>query len=98
MPDPRFFDSPGPAALSDLARAGAAELADAALGDLLIDHAAPLDAADATAVTFFSDAKRKDAAAATAAGACFVRPEHRQFLPSTTAALLTKHPQAAWAV
>jgi UDP-3-O-[3-hydroxymyristoyl] glucosamine N-acyltransferase len=97
MPDPRFFDSPGPASLSELARVGAAELADAAWGDRLIAHAAPLDTADAEGVTFFSDAKRKDAAATTKAGACFVRPEHRDFLPSGCAALVTKHPQAAWA-
>ena len=97
MPDPRFFDSLGPASLSELARAGAAELADAASGDRQIAHVAPLDAADAEAITFFSDAKRKDAAAATRAGACFVRPEHRDFLPATCAALITKHPQAAWA-
>ena len=97
MPDPRFFDSLGPASLSELARAGAAELADAALGDRQIAHAAPLDSADAEAITFFSDAKRKDAAAETRAGACFVRPEHRDFLPATCAALLTRHPQAAWA-
>ncbi|WP_298928341.1 LpxD N-terminal domain-containing protein, partial [uncultured Ramlibacter sp.] len=62
-----------------------------------IAHAAPLDSADAEAITFFSDAKRKDAAAETRAGACFVRPEHRDFLPATCAALLTRHPQAAWA-
>ena len=97
MPDPRFFDSLGPAPLSELARAGAAELADVALGDRSIAHAAPLDAADAQAITFFSDAKRKDAAAVTKAGACFVRPEHRDFLPATCVALITKHPQAAWA-
>ncbi len=97
MPDPRFFDSLGPASLSELARAGAAELADAAFGDRLIAHAAPLDAADAQAITFFSDAKRKDAAAATGAGACFVRPEHRELLPAACAALVTRHPQAAWA-
>jgi UDP-3-O-[3-hydroxymyristoyl] glucosamine N-acyltransferase len=97
MPDPRFFDSLGPASLSELARAGAAELADAAWGDRLIAHAAPLDAADAEAITFFSDAKRKDSAAVTRAGACFARPEHRDLLPSTCAVLLTKHPQAAWA-
>ena len=97
MPDPRFFDSLGPAALSELARVGAAELADAAQGDRSIVHAAPLDAADALAIAFFSDAKRKDAAAATQAGACFVRPEHRDFLPATCAALVTKTPQAAWA-
>jgi len=97
MPDPRFFDSLGPASLSELARAGAAELADLALGDREIVHAAPLDAADAQAITFFSDAKRKDAAVATRAGACFVRPEHRDLLPATCAALVTRHPQAAWA-
>jgi len=97
MPDPRFFDSLGPASLSELARAGAAELADAALGDRAISRAAPLDSADAEAITFFSDAKRKDTAGATQAGACFVRPEHKDFLPATCAALVTKHPQAAWA-
>jgi UDP-3-O-[3-hydroxymyristoyl] glucosamine N-acyltransferase len=97
MPDPRFFDSPGPASLSELARAGAAELVDAGTGDRMIAHAAPLDTADAQAITFFSDAKRKDAAGATQAGACFVRPEHKDFLPASCAALVTKHPQAAWA-
>lgn len=97
MPDPRFFDSPGPASLSELARAGAAELAAATSGERLIAHAAPLDAADDQAITFFSDTKRKDAATATKAGACFVRPEHRDFLPTACAALVTRHPQAAWA-
>lgn len=102
MPDPRFFDSLGPALLSELARVGAAELADAALGanelgNRSITRAAPLDSADAGAITFFSDAKRKDAAGVTQAGACFVRPEHRDFLPATCAALVTRHPQAAWA-
>lgn len=97
MPDPRFFDSLGPASLSELARAGAAELADASLGDRQFVQAAPLDVADADAVTFFSDAKRRDAAAATRAGACFVRPEHRDLLPVNCAALITRHPQAAWA-
>ena len=97
MPDPRFFDSPGPASLSELARAGAAELADMAWGDRMIAHAAPLDAADDQAITFFSDAKRKDAAGTTQAGACFVRPEHKDFLPASCAVLVTKHPQAAWA-
>lgn len=97
MPDPRFFDSLGPALLSDLAQASAAELADVALADRPIAHAAPLDAADDRAVTFFSDVKRKGAATATRAGACFVRPEHRDLLPPTCAALVTARPQAAWA-
>ena len=81
MPDPRFFDSLGPASLSELARAGAAELAAPASADLQIATAAPLDTAGPDAITFFSDAKRKDAAAATQAGACFVRQEHADALP-----------------
>jgi len=97
MPDPRFFDNLGPASLSELARAGAAELADAALADRKLARAAPLDGADGKSVAFFSDAKRKDSAASTLAGACFVRPEHKDFLPASCAALVTRHPQAAWA-
>ena len=97
MPDPRFFDSLGPALLSELAQAGSAEIADAALANRLIAHVAPLDTADERSVTFFSDAKRKNAAAHTRAGACFVRPEHKDFLPATCAALVTTRPQAAWA-
>lgn len=97
MPDPRFFDSLGPASLSELARAGSAEIADAALANRLIAHVAPLDTADERSITFFSDAKRKNAAALTRAGACFVRPEHKDLLPATCAALVTMRPQAAWA-
>ena len=97
MPDPRFFDDMGPASLQELARLGGAELGDASLGSRSIAHVAPLDAADGRAVSFFSDAKRREAAAATQAGACFVRPEHRDLLAPGCAALLTAHPQAAWA-
>jgi UDP-3-O-[3-hydroxymyristoyl] glucosamine N-acyltransferase len=97
MPDPRFFDSLGPASLSELAQAGSAEIADVALANRLIAHVAPLDTADERSITFFSDAKRKNAAALTRAGACFVRPEHKDLLPATCAALVTMRPQAAWA-
>lgn len=97
MPDPRFFDDMGPVSLDELARLGVAELADASLASRSITHVAPLDAADGRAVTFFSDAKRRDAAGDTRAGACFVRPEHRELLAPDCAALLTAHPQAAWA-
>lgn len=97
MPDPRFFDSLGPASLSELAQAGSAEIADTALANKLIAHVAPLDTADERSITFFSDAKRKNAAALTRAGACFVRPEHKDLLPATCAALVIMRPQAAWA-
>jgi UDP-3-O-[3-hydroxymyristoyl] glucosamine N-acyltransferase len=97
MPDPRFFDDLGPASLSELARIGGAQLADPALADRAIARVAPLDTADVRAVAFFSDAKLKDAAAATQAGACFVRSEHQHLLAPGCAALLTAQPQASWA-
>lgn len=97
MPDPRFFDHLGPASLQELALLGAAELSDAGLASRAFVQVAPLDAANNEAIAFFSDVKRRDAAAATQAGACFVRPEHRNLLGPGCAALLTAHPQASWA-
>ena len=97
MPDPRFFDDLGPAPLSELARLGGAVISDPAFAGRLVGHVAPLDAADDGAITFFSDAKRRDIAASTRAAACFVRAEHQKFLAPGCVALLTPHPQAAWA-
>jgi len=97
MPDPRFFDDLGPVSLQDLARLSSATLADSALAERTINHVAPLDGAGEGAVAFFSDPKRREAAAATTAAACFVRPEHADLLAPGCAALLTAHPQAAWA-
>ncbi len=97
MPDPRFFDDLGPAPLSELAHLGGAQISDPAFAGRLVRHVAPLDAADDGAVTFFSDAKRRDVAGSTRAAACFVRAEHQEFLAPGCVALLTPHPQAAWA-
>jgi UDP-3-O-[3-hydroxymyristoyl] glucosamine N-acyltransferase len=97
MPDPGHRRSAGPASLSELARLGGAQLSDPAVADRLIATVAALDAADSHAIAFFSDAKRKTAAADTQAGACFVRPEHQNLLAPGCAALLTAHPQASWA-
>ena len=97
MPDPRFFDEMGPASLGELARLGLAELAEPGLASRVMSQVAPLDAAGERAISFFSDARRAEAAATTQAGACFVRPEHRALLAPGCAALLTAYPQAAWA-
>jgi len=97
MPDPRFFEDLGPVSLSELARLASADLTEPGYADRMISHVAPLDGAEATAVAFFSDPKRRDAAAATRAGACFVRSEHRDLLPPGCVALVTAHPQASWA-
>ncbi|PXA95037.1 UDP-3-O-(3-hydroxymyristoyl)glucosamine N-acyltransferase, partial [Caulobacter sp. D4A] len=97
MPDPRFFETLGPVSVSDLALAGGAELADPTLGERLIATVAPLDGAGPDAVSFLSDPRRAAGLSACKAGAIFMKPQHREFAPDGCAALLTSHPQAAWA-
>ncbi|MGR4864115.1 UDP-3-O-(3-hydroxymyristoyl)glucosamine N-acyltransferase [Caulobacter sp. LARHSG274] len=97
MPDPRFFEDLGPATLAELARLSGARLADPALGDRKVSHVAPLEGADAAAVTFLSDPKRVADLATLRAGACFLKPEHAALAPADCAVLVTAHPQAAWA-
>ncbi len=96
-PDPRFFDALGPVSLGALAELTGATLEGAAAGRP-IQAAAVLDRADAASVAFFSDRKLADAAAATAAGACFVAERDKARLPEACAALVTPAPQAAWAI
>jgi UDP-3-O-[3-hydroxymyristoyl] glucosamine N-acyltransferase len=97
MPDPRFFEDLGPATLAELAALSGARLADAAFGDRRVSHVAPLESADAAAVTFLSDPKRAADLATLRAGACFLRPEHAALGPPGCAILVTAHPQASWA-
>lgn len=96
-PDPRFYDALGPVRLGALAELTGAACSSAA-ADKTIEAAAVLARADAAAVSFFSDRKLTDAAAATAAGACFVAEKDTSRLPETCAALVTPAPKAAWAV
>jgi hypothetical protein len=96
MPDPRFFEDLGPATLAELASLSGARLADPADGRHLISHVAPLESADAGAITFFP----------TQAPGRPGRPEGRGLFRAARARgpgsgrlrlLLTSHPQAAWA-
>ena len=96
-PDPRFFDALGPVSLGALAELTGAALGGAA-ADTPIEAAAVLAAADARALTFFDDRKLAEAAAATAAGACFVAEKGRAQLPASCAALVTPIPKGAWAI
>ena len=98
MPDPRFFEDLGPATLTELARLSGAQLADPALGDQRISHVAPLESADAGAVTFLSDPKRLPDLGGLSSCACFLKLEHAALAPAGWALLITSHPQAAWAV
>jgi UDP-3-O-[3-hydroxymyristoyl] glucosamine N-acyltransferase len=58
---------------------------------------APLDGATLSDITFFSDRKRLAALTTSGAGACFLRPDSVLDVPAGCAALVTAHPQAAWA-
>ena len=96
-PDPRFFDALGPVSLGALAELTGAAL-EAAAAETPIEAAAILAQADAAAVSFFSDRKLADAAAATAAGACFVAERDKGRLPPGCAALVTPMAHGAWAM
>jgi UDP-3-O-[3-hydroxymyristoyl] glucosamine N-acyltransferase len=97
MPDPRFFEDLGPATLTELASLSGARLADPAFGDRRIAHVAPLESADAGAITFLSDPKRLADLAGLRGAACFLRPDHATDAPDGCILMLTSHPQAAWA-
>ncbi|WP_029086896.1 UDP-3-O-(3-hydroxymyristoyl)glucosamine N-acyltransferase [Brevundimonas aveniformis] len=97
MPDARFFETaPG------LSLATLAELTGSTLQggdpDLLIQTAAPLAHADERSVAFLGDPKYRDQLAASRAGAVFVTEKHAALAPSHCARLITRAPQAAWAM
>ncbi|MCC7266492.1 MAG: UDP-3-O-(3-hydroxymyristoyl)glucosamine N-acyltransferase [Caulobacteraceae bacterium] len=94
MPDPRFFESLGPATLGELAELTGAELrGDAARP---IDEVAPVERAGAHSVTFLGDRKYAAAVAASGAGACFVTAADASGLPEGCTALVTPRAQLAW--
>jgi UDP-3-O-[3-hydroxymyristoyl] glucosamine N-acyltransferase len=99
VPDPRFYETLGPVALSELARAVGAELvgADQEFGGRLVSEVAPLARAGAGSVSFFSDRRYRAALQETASGACFLKPEHMDFAPAGCARLATPDPHAAYA-
>jgi UDP-3-O-[3-hydroxymyristoyl] glucosamine N-acyltransferase len=97
MPDPRFYEDLGPVTLGELCTLTGAELAQPALAQRAVHAVAVLDHAGADTVTFITDRKYVPQARATKAAACFVRPAEAGALPSGCVALLTDHPQAAYA-
>jgi UDP-3-O-[3-hydroxymyristoyl] glucosamine N-acyltransferase len=96
MPDPRFFESPGPISLGRLAELTGARLNDPADAGAHIDAAAPLSRADRHTISF---ALRQYGAelAVSQARACFVDERTVGRAPAGCAALITSFPQAAYA-
>ncbi|TAK34500.1 MAG: UDP-3-O-(3-hydroxymyristoyl)glucosamine N-acyltransferase, partial [Lysobacteraceae bacterium] len=98
MPDPRFFET-GPAiTLGELAELTGAELSRPEAAGVSITAVAVLGRAGPGAVTFLSDRRYAAQLAATEASAAFVGPREAPSAPQGCVALITPHPQAAYAL
>ncbi|THD58482.1 UDP-3-O-(3-hydroxymyristoyl)glucosamine N-acyltransferase [Phenylobacterium sp.] len=98
MPDPRFFEDLGPVTLSDLAALTGAQLADASTGARQVRAVSVMTGAAADTVTFATDRKFIEQAGMTLAGACFVRSDSVDALPTGCAALVMASPQLGYAL
>lgn len=92
--DPRFYARSGPHTLSAVAAAARGE----AIGTARMLHGvAPLQSAGERDVSFFDGPRYRSALAETHAGAVIVRPEHKERVPKSAAAIVTEDPEGAWA-
>jgi UDP-3-O-[3-hydroxymyristoyl] glucosamine N-acyltransferase len=96
MPDPRFFEDLGPAALAELASLTGAELAGD--GARLAHRVAVLAHAGPDSVTFLTDRKYASELARGQAGACFLAPGAAELAPDGCVVLITANPQGAYAL
>ncbi|MFD1190559.1 UDP-3-O-(3-hydroxymyristoyl)glucosamine N-acyltransferase [Phenylobacterium conjunctum] len=97
MPDPRFFQDLGPVALSDLAQLTGATLPPEA-GAVRVSRVATLARADRDSITFVTDKRYLADLAHTPAAAVFVSAQHAASVPEGCIALVTRTPQAAYAM
>jgi UDP-3-O-[3-hydroxymyristoyl] glucosamine N-acyltransferase len=98
MPDPRFFEDLGPVTLGELAQLTGAELALPAAAGRPVRAVAILSRAGPDTVTFLADRKHADGLEALSAAACFVQAKNVEVLPAGCVALVTPHPQGAYAL
>lgn len=95
MPDARFFLTLDAISVSALAGQIGGTLVRG--GDVIVTGVAPLALADPRSVAFLGDRKFVDALAATAAG-CVIIPESAvDLVPQTSAVIVSREAQAAWA-
>lgn len=97
MPDPRFYESLGPASLGELAALACAEPLDPALARVTVQQVAVLTLADPQSVAFVADARHAAALGACAAKACFVARANAARVPAGCIAIVTDLPQVAYA-
>ena len=97
MPDPRFFETLGPASVAELADLCGATLQRTGDGARLVSSVAPLTHAGPGDIGFYADRRYLDDLKATRAGACFVSASQADQAPPGCALLLTREPHAAYA-
>jgi UDP-3-O-[3-hydroxymyristoyl] glucosamine N-acyltransferase len=97
MPDPRFFESLAAASLSEVAALAGAVLADPASGHRQFSGVATLVAAGPLDVSFCAGPRNHAELAASSAGACFMAQPSQSCAPDGCVALISAHPQAAYA-
>ncbi len=96
MPDPRFFEALPPRSVQELADLVGGEVLRG--GERRVSGVSPLGAATSDEVAFLSDRKLKAALTQTRAGAVFLRAEAADDAPEDVAVVVTRTPQAAWAM
>ena len=98
MPDPRFFEDLGPITLGELAELTGAELAQGGAARKTVGGVSILAQAGPDEVTFLTDRKLAAELAASRAAACFLPADLAGAAPAGCVALLTRQPQAAYAL
>jgi len=96
MAQPRFFESPPPSTLAEIAALAGAQLADPARAGLQIRGLASLDEAGPMHLSFFDNLKYAEQLAATRAGACIVSPRFVARVPAHVAVLRAEKPFQAF--
>lgn len=95
MADPRFYDTPPPLTLKDLADLAQAEIRGDA--EAIFTDVAALETAGHDHVSFLDNVRYSDAFAASKAGACIVSPGMEKKAPANMALLLTDDPYRGYA-
>lgn len=97
MEHPGFFERAGPFALSKVAAAVGAEIANGRDPAVKIDDVRPLSEAGPSHISFIDNKKYLSQLDATKAGACLVIPAIADRVPAGTTALITKQPYHGFA-
>lgn len=92
MADPRFYETQGPFTLGHLAEVAGATLHGANDPGALMHDVAPLETATPGEISFFDNARYRQAFRDSSAGACLVHPDHVAEAPASMNLLVSDNP------